>query len=47
MTQSIPLKRMGQPMNVAYESNFVTGIELVVDGGILAGSAATPEKNSG
>jgi NAD(P)-dependent dehydrogenase (short-subunit alcohol dehydrogenase family) len=54
MTQYIPLKRMGEPIDVAYaalylasdEASFVTGTELVVDGGILAGSAATPEKNS-
>jgi NAD(P)-dependent dehydrogenase (short-subunit alcohol dehydrogenase family) len=52
MTQYIPLKRMGEPIDVAYaalylasdEASFVTGTELVVDGGILAGSAATPEK---
>lgn len=41
---STPMKRYGQPVEVAYgslflasdESSFVTGIELVVDGGYLA-----------
>jgi 3(or 17)beta-hydroxysteroid dehydrogenase len=48
---NIPLRRMGTPMDVAQavlylasdESQFVTGTELVVDGGILAGSAASAE----
>ncbi len=43
---SIPLKQFGMPMDVAYailylasdESKYVTGIELTIDGGILAGS---------
>ena len=46
----IPLRRMGTPLDVAYaalylacdESSYVTGTELHVDGGILAGSAASP-----
>lgn len=47
----VPLRRMGEPKDVAYgalylasdESAYVTGIELNIDGGILAGSTATPE----
>lgn len=46
----VPLGRMGDPTDVAAmalflaseESRYVTGAEFVVDGGILAGSAATP-----
>lgn len=45
----IPLGCMGEPMDVAYavlylasdESKYITGIELTLDGGILAGSAAS------
>lgn len=44
---------MGKPSDVAYaalylaseESSYVTGIELNVDGGILAGSHAQPKRN--
>lgn len=47
----IPLGAFGQPEDVAYgalylacdESKYVTGIELTIDGGILAGSEATYE----
>jgi NAD(P)-dependent dehydrogenase (short-subunit alcohol dehydrogenase family) len=49
MSSEIPLGYMGKPLDVANaalylasdESVYVTGIELTVDGGILAGSAAT------
>ncbi|MBS0271070.1 MAG: glucose 1-dehydrogenase [Proteobacteria bacterium] len=52
--QDIPLKKMGEPMDVAYaalylasdESKYVTGTELIVDGGILAGSTAAPRSQS-
>ncbi len=47
----VPLKTMGEPLDVAYaalflasdESKYITGIELNIDGGILAGSTATPK----
>ena len=46
----VPLGTMGEPIDVAYaalylasdESKYVTGIELNIDGGILAGSSAKP-----
>ncbi len=49
---SIPLGHFGEPLDVAYgilylasdESKYVTGIELTIDGGLLAGSEAKPEK---
>ncbi|MCG7561358.1 SDR family oxidoreductase [Pseudoalteromonas sp. McH1-42] len=49
----IPLGHMGNAMDVAYavlylasdESAYVTGIELNIDGGILAGSSAAPKSN--
>ena len=48
----IPLKKMGDVMDVAYaalylasdEAKYVTGIELTVDGGILAGATAAPSQ---
>ena len=51
MASKIPLGRMGDPEDVAYaalylasdESKFITGIELTIDGGILAGSASSPK----
>jgi 3(or 17)beta-hydroxysteroid dehydrogenase len=50
----VPLGRMGTPEDVAQmalylasnESAYVTGAEFVIDGGILAGSAATPRRDS-
>ncbi|MGD0486568.1 MAG: SDR family oxidoreductase [Syntrophorhabdales bacterium] len=50
LAKRIPLGRMGTPLDVANavlylasdESEYVTGIELTVDGGILAGTIATP-----
>lgn len=52
ISQDIPLKVMGEAKDVAYaalylasdESKYVTGVELNVDGGILAGSSAAPKK---
>lgn len=49
--KGIPLGHFGEPNDVAYaalylssnESKYVTGIELTIDGGILAGSEGTPE----
>jgi NAD(P)-dependent dehydrogenase (short-subunit alcohol dehydrogenase family) len=49
----VPLGHMGQPEDVAYaalflasdESKYITGIELNVDGGILAGSSVAPGKD--
>lgn len=48
----IPMGHFGEPMDVAAailylaseESKYVTGIELTIDGGILAGSEASPKK---
>lgn len=50
ISKEVPLGRMGTPLEVANaalylasdESAYVTGTELHVDGGILAGSLATP-----
>ncbi len=49
----VPLGTMGTAQDVAYaalylasdESKYVTGIELNIDGGILAGSAAAPSRD--
>lgn len=54
ISQDIPLKVMGEAKDVAYatlylasdESKYVTGIELNVDGGILAGSSAAPKQEN-
>ena len=51
ISQDIPLKKMGEPLDVAYaavylasdESKYLTGIELNIDGGILAGATASPK----
>jgi len=48
----IPMGHFGEPIDVAYgilylasdESKYVTGIELNIDGGILAGSEGKPRK---
>jgi 3(or 17)beta-hydroxysteroid dehydrogenase len=50
--RGIPLGELGTPMDVAYnvlylasdESKYLTGSEMVIDGGILAGSTASPPK---
>jgi NAD(P)-dependent dehydrogenase (short-subunit alcohol dehydrogenase family) len=52
IAKDIPLNTMGEAKDVAYaalylasdESKYVTGIELNIDGGILAGSSATPSQ---
>jgi 3(or 17)beta-hydroxysteroid dehydrogenase len=49
----IPLGHMGEPLDIAYavlylgseESKYITGTELTLDGGILAGSSAAPKKS--
>lgn len=48
----IPMGKMGKPLDVAYaalylasdESAYLTGIELTIDGGILAGASSAPAK---
>lgn len=48
----IPLKKMGDPLDVAYaalylasdESSYITGSEFTIDGGILAGATAAPNR---
>lgn len=48
----VPLQTMGEPNDVAYaavflasdESKYITGVELNIDGGILAGSSAAPKR---
>ena len=52
VSAGIPLGHMGEAIDVAYavlyfgsdESKYITGTELVLDGGILAGSSAAPVK---
>lgn len=51
LAQAIPLKTMGEPLDVAYgalylasdESKFITGTDLLIDGGILAGTPSSPK----
>ncbi|EON76644.1 oxidoreductase [Lunatimonas lonarensis] len=51
--KGIPLGKFGRPQDVAYaalflaldESPYITGTELHVDGGILAGAEARPERH--
>lgn len=50
ITRDTPLRRFGQPQEVAAlavllasdEATYITGAELTIDGGLLAGSAASP-----
>lgn len=50
ISADIPMGKMGEPLDVAYaalylaseESKYLTGIEINIDGGILAGSTAAP-----
>jgi len=50
ISSTIPLKRMGTTLDVAKailflssdDAQFITGTEIIIDGGILAGSAASP-----
>jgi 3(or 17)beta-hydroxysteroid dehydrogenase len=52
VAKDIPMRKLGTPEDVAYaalflasdEAKYITGIELTVDGGILAGSSASPKK---
>lgn len=50
IAKEIPMHRLGSPEDVAYaalflasdEAKYITGTELTIDGGILAGSSASP-----
>ena len=52
LARETPLRRFGTPEEVAAmalflasdESSYITGAEMSVDGGLLAGSAATPDR---
>jgi 3(or 17)beta-hydroxysteroid dehydrogenase len=52
IAKDIPMQRMGMPEDVAYaalflasdESKYITGIELTIDGGLLAGASASLKK---
>jgi 3(or 17)beta-hydroxysteroid dehydrogenase len=51
IAEEIPMGKWGEPIDVAYgalylasdESKYITGIELTIDGGILAGAQAKPK----
>ncbi|MBM3193051.1 MAG: glucose 1-dehydrogenase [Chlamydiae bacterium] len=53
IAKDIPMQTMGMPDDVANaalflasdESKYITGIELTIDGGLLAGAGAPPTKN--
>ena len=53
-SKDIPLKRFATPEEVAYavlylasdESSYTTGSELIVDGGVLAGTTTSPDTHS-
>ncbi|MBU6384261.1 MAG: SDR family oxidoreductase [Verrucomicrobia bacterium] len=55
IAKDIPMQKMGMPEDVATaalflasdESKYITGIELTIDGGILAGATAAPAKKDG
>lgn len=55
LAKDIPMQKMGTAEDVANaalflasdESKYITGIELTVDGGILAGAATTPKRQDG
>jgi NAD(P)-dependent dehydrogenase (short-subunit alcohol dehydrogenase family) len=48
IAKDIPMQKMGDPMDVAHaavflaseEAKYITGIELTIDGGLLAGAGA-------
>ena len=52
IAHTIPMQKMGRPQDVANaalflaseESQYITGTELSIDGGILAGASAAPAK---
>jgi len=52
ISHQVPLRRMGSALDVAHaavylaseESAYVTGAEIHIDGGLLAGTAATPSE---
>ncbi len=52
IAQNIPMKKMGSPDDVAYaavylasdEAKYITGTELTIDGGLLAGAGSSPKK---
>ena len=54
ISANIPLGHMGTPEDVAYavvylgsdEAKYITGTEIIIDGGILAGSTAAPKPHT-